>query len=361
LSQQPSLWLRAETKLGEARAALVPDDAAKLIAQGFSITVETSSDRAFASDEYQQAGCQLAPAGSWVDAAPDTFILGLKELPEDGSSLGHRHIYFAHAFKEQQGWQQLLARFETGGGTLLDLEYLLDKNQRRVAAFGHWAGFVGAALAVLTWAGQQRGDSPALGSVLPWNSKDELAQSCARALQSVAQHSPRMIVIGALGRVGAGALALARAVQLQTTDWDLPQTAVGGPFAQLLEHEIFVNCVLVNSKLPPFIEPDMLAVQERKLRVIADVSCDPYGEYNPVPLYQRCSTAREPLIHLADQPPLDLIAIDNLPSLLPREASEDFSAQLLPALAKLGDNSDPVWAGALNHFQLHTNRMKQKS
>ena len=34
----------------------------------------------------------------------------------------------------------------------------------------------------------------------------------------------------------------------------------------------------------------------------------------------------------ASEPPLDLIAIDNLPSLLPREASADFSAALLPQL-----------------------------
>lgn len=39
---------------------------------------------------------------------------------------------------------------------------------------------------------------------------------------------------------------------------------------------------------------------------------------------------------LRKEPPLDLIAIDNLPSLLPRESSTDFSAALLPQLLDFG-------------------------
>ena len=38
----------------------------------------------------------------------------------------------------------MLARFPRGGGTLLDLEFL-EKNGRRVAAFGYHAGFSGKA------------------------------------------------------------------------------------------------------------------------------------------------------------------------------------------------------------------------
>ena len=326
MSQQPSLWLRAETKPGEARTALVPGDAAALIERGFHITVEPSPERTFTAAEFQRAGCELAPAGSWVTAPTDTYILGLKELPEDDSALSHRHIYFAHAYKEQQGWQELLRRFRRGGGSLLDLEYLVDAGQRRIAAFGHWAGFVGAALAVLCWAGQQRQQQPHLGAQQPWNNRDELVSKCRNALDQLPGDRPRIMVIGAL--------ALAKALGLATNEWDIEQTAGGGPFRELLDYEIFVNCVLINSKLPPFIEPGMITTGQRALRVIADVSCDPYGQYNPLPLYQQCTSVREPLIQLAAQPPLDLIAIDNLPSLLPREASEDFSAQLLPTLAQ---------------------------
>ncbi len=64
-------------------------------------------------------------------------MLGLKELPEPLPPLYHKHIYFAHAYKQQSGWQQLLSKFADDGGQLLDLEFLLDENNRRVASFGY--------------------------------------------------------------------------------------------------------------------------------------------------------------------------------------------------------------------------------
>ena len=52
---------------------------------------------------------------------------------------------FGHAYKGQPDGQKLLSRFAAGGGILYDLEYLTDETGRRVAAFGYWAGFAGAA------------------------------------------------------------------------------------------------------------------------------------------------------------------------------------------------------------------------
>ena len=43
-----------------------------------------------------------------------------------------------------------------GGGKVLDLEFLTDDNGRRVAAFGRAAGFIGAAVGLLSWAHQQQ-------------------------------------------------------------------------------------------------------------------------------------------------------------------------------------------------------------
>lgn len=45
-----------------------------------------------------------------------------------------------------KGWKELLKRFHEGNGTLLDLEFLVDDNGRRVAAFGRSAGFIGMAV-----------------------------------------------------------------------------------------------------------------------------------------------------------------------------------------------------------------------
>jgi saccharopine dehydrogenase (NAD+, L-lysine forming) len=48
--------------------------------------------------------------------------------------------------------RKVLSRFQRGGGTLLDLEFLVNDKNRRVAAFGYHAGFAGAALGLETWA-----------------------------------------------------------------------------------------------------------------------------------------------------------------------------------------------------------------
>ena len=56
-----------------------------------------------------------------------------------------------------------------------------------------------------------------------------------------------------------------------------------------------------------------------------------------------------------DDHPLDVIAIDNLPSLLPRESSESFSAELTPLLPDLADRSGP-WAASLEWFRRHVHQ-----
>ena len=145
------IWLRSETKLGERRTPLTPGAVRILIENDFQVTVESSENRIFSDDDYKKAGCELGPSESWKNAPKDAWILGLKELPLDRFPLTHKHIYFAHAYKYQKGWLELLKRFENGKGVLYDLEYLTDDAGRRVAAFGYWAGFAGAAVALMVW------------------------------------------------------------------------------------------------------------------------------------------------------------------------------------------------------------------
>jgi saccharopine dehydrogenase (NAD+, L-lysine-forming) len=65
------------------------------------------------------------------------------------------------------------------------------------------------------------------------------------------------------------------------------------------------------------------------------------------------TTWEEPALRVHDSPPLDVTAIDNLPSMLPRESSEDFAAQLLPSLRTLGDLDAGVWGRAKAEFDRH--------
>jgi len=347
------IWLRAETKPHEQRTALSPEGAKALIDAGFKVTVECSFQNIFHQDLYQEVNAELVSQGTWVNAPKDAIILGLKELPEDSFPLIHQHIYFAHAYKEQAGWQTLLSRFKKGGGELFDLEYLLDEQQRRIAAFGYWAGFSGAALSVFAWANQQQDINPPLADISAYQNKQQLLAAIEQAMCKLTT-KPKLLVIGAKGRSGRGAVDLAKALCLEVLEWDLAETKKGGPFAEINQADIFVNCVLINQDLPPFITNELLGKEDRKLSVIVDVSCDPYGSYNPLPIYQQCTTFKIPCLRIDHEKVLDLIAIDHLPSLLPKESSEDYGQQLLTYLLTLDDKSQGVWPNALALFKNKT-------
>jgi saccharopine dehydrogenase (NAD+, L-lysine-forming) len=342
------IWLRAESKPNEQRTALTPASAERLLNAGFHVTVERSRQSAFRAEDYEAVGCAIVPEHRWqTDAPQEALILGLKELRPGNEPLIHRHIHFAHVYKEQSGWQGVLSRFVRGGGALLDLEFLVDESGRRVAAFGYWAGYAGAALAVLGWAAQQLGDDPILEAVKSRGSQVELLADVRSALDRVGR-SPTAMVIGALGRSGRGACELFTALGIESLRWDLEETKQGGPFAETLQFDILINCVFVQAAVPPFVTAAMLKSAKRQLSLICDVSCDPYGECNPLPIYDKCTTFQHPAQRLVSgERPLDLIAIDHLPSLLPVESSEDFCTQLLPYLLQLDDFQKGVWQRAL--------------
>ena len=121
---------------------------------GFEITVENCEQRIFKDQEFADVGCKMVEKGTWKQAPEDAYIIGLKELPEgDFSPLKHKHIMFAHCYKNQDGWAPVLNRWVQGKGLLLDLEFLM-LNGRRVAAFGYYAGFAGCAVGLDVWAHQ---------------------------------------------------------------------------------------------------------------------------------------------------------------------------------------------------------------
>jgi saccharopine dehydrogenase (NAD+, L-lysine-forming) len=83
----------------------------------------------------------LAEPGSWRSAPKDAYVIGLKELPEnDDSPLGHTHIMFAHCYKKQGGWKDVLSRFDRGQGLLLDLEFLNDEKGKSLKTEGDLTG-----------------------------------------------------------------------------------------------------------------------------------------------------------------------------------------------------------------------------
>ena len=348
------LWVRAEQRPNEERVGLTPNGAKALLKAGIEVTVEESSVRAIGVEGYAQAGCTIVAENSWPDAPSDAIIFGLKELPDDGTPLHHRHIMFGHAFKGQPAGQVLLRRFRDGGGTLYDLEYLVDETGRRVAAFGYWAGYAGAAVALKCVIAQQNGTM--CGPVTTYPSSTHLLSDLQSALVATGTHRPTAIVIGALGRVGKGAADLCTAMGVPVTRWDMDETASGGPFPEILQHDIFLNCILARPGTPVFV-PASAKVAPRRLSVIGDISCDPDSDFSPIKVYDRTTTWDEPALRVHDTPPLDVTAIDNLPSMLPVESSDDYAEQLLPSLLSLGSLSDGVWGRAAATFQEHMKRL----
>jgi len=345
------LWVRAEQRPHEERVGLTPEGVAALVAAGIQVSVEESSVRALPIDGYRAAGAAIVAENGWPQAPADAIIFGLKELPEDGTPLTHRHIMFGHAFKGQPAGQTLLKRFKAGGGALYDLEYLVDESGRRVAAFGYWAGFAGAAVALKCWAAQAAGGQ--CGPVRTVPSRAALLAQLTEELATT-QTRPRALIIGANGRVGTGAADLCTAMGMQVTRWDMAETASGGPFPEVLQHDIFLNCILARPGCPVFVPAAATTDPARKLTVIGDIACDPTSDFSPVKVYDRTTDWDAPALRVATNPVLDVTAIDNLPSLMPVESSQDYAAQLLPSLLTLTDLTAGVWGRAKTEFDHHS-------
>lgn len=346
------LWVRAEQRANEDRVGVTPEGAAELIALGLKVSVEESASRIIPIDKYRAVGCDIVTENSWPTAPKDAIIFGLKELPDDGTPLTHRHIMFGHAYKGQYSGKTLLTRFHAGGGTLYDLEYLVSEDGRRVAAFGYWAGYAGAAVTLKCWAAQQT--ESICQPVSSYANKDALLMDLGEMMQGLP--TPTAIVIGALGRVGTGAADLCKAMGISVTKWDMAETASGGPFPEILEHNLFFNCILARPGTPVFI-PQSALTAARKLTAIGDIACDPDSDYNPIPVYSEATSWAAPAFRAANDPILDVMAIDNLPSLLPLESSQDYAAQLLPSLKTLPDIQNGVWGRAEQTFKQHANEV----
>ena len=90
----------------------------------------------------------------------------------------------------------------------------------------------------------------------------------------------------------------------------------------------------------------LLKLLQHVIPGLGDIACDPDSDYNPVPVYDAATDWQAPVVRVHDAPPLDVMAIDNLPSLLPVESSQDYAAQLLPSLLALDRPDAGVWGRA---------------
>jgi saccharopine dehydrogenase (NAD+, L-lysine-forming) len=121
--------------------------------------------------------------------------------------------------------------------------------------------------------------------------------------------------------------------------------------------DIFVNCIYLSQPIPKFITSEFMAAagEKRRLRVVVDVSCDTTNPHNPIPIYNINTSFPNPTVDVDTKGVgrfCTVISIDHLPTLLPRESSEQFSLDLMPTLLQLPDRATaPVWVNAENLFR----------
>jgi saccharopine dehydrogenase (NAD+, L-lysine-forming) len=301
------IFIRAETYPNEFRTPLAPNDVRTLLEEGHTVVVQSSETRCFTDEEYMEDGA-LISYKPWYYQESDVLILGLKELDNLDKLRCHTHVYFSHALKGQDGSSKILEAFRKSG-TLYDLENFTREGQR-ILSFGYYAGIVGGLLGIK----QYRSD---LGPLQP-TSLTELA-----ACEPVEAN---------IGIVGAGRTS--KGVQRILDGFGLSYTVLkrGDPIDPT-QFDIFFNCIC----LSPDYNEKWNTVSEKPL-LIVDISCDASKPNSPLPPIR--TTWSEPVYRSGN---LSVIAIDNLPSLIPKETSMDFSSRMVDLIDFYGG---PLWVKA---------------
>jgi saccharopine dehydrogenase (NAD+, L-lysine-forming) len=302
------IFIRAETYPNEFRTPLTPHDVRTLLEEGHLVIVQSSDTRCFTDEEYMEDGAIISYK-PWYQQNPQSLIVGLKELDNLDRLNGHTHVYFSHALKGQEGGSKILEAFRNSNSTLYDLEGFA-QNGNRLLTFGFYAGVVGAFLGV-----KQYGIG--LGPLRP------------TTLTELSACKP---ITASIGIAGAGRTS--KGVQRILNSLGLSYTVLGRGPIDPTQFDIFFNCICLS---PDYKEK--WALDSAKPLLIVDISCDASKPNSPLPPIR--TTWSEPVYRSGN---LSVIAIDNLPSLIPREASMDFSSHIADLIDFYGG---PLWIKAV--------------
>ena len=345
--------LRTEYRT-EQRTILTPENASTLIACNVIVLVESSKDRVYTDVQYKDAGCIIVPPGTWRDLPVyQTLVLGLKELPDTITNVQHNMVHFQHCLAGQKGSNVALNNLRNG--CLYDLEYFINDQGIRLFSFGRYAGFVGAALGIKKWISKQL-NTDFYTNYQSKYTANQLSTQIKTEFINSKLCQPHVLIIGANGKCGRGAIDLLdKASITNVTKWDLADTkGKNGPFDKILDFDIFINCVAINhSGIPnPSLTLNSLK-RNRNLSVIVDVSCDVHSTYNAIPFNTRTTSLDKPfydfsyITELGDEKSLALCSVDNLPSLVPKDASDEFSKSFFEILLEFDKGS---WIYARRRF-----------
>lgn len=347
----------------DSRVPLTPKQCAAIQQQyPIQVFVEPSSLRCYTDTEYRQEGILLTPDLSHCDV-----LIGVKEVPIPELQVGKTYFFFSHTIKKQSYNRTLLQAILEKKITLIDYEVLTDERGNRVIAFGKFAGMVGAHNTL--WTYSQRTKSFALPRMKSFND-----YAAAKAYYQTLHLPPLKIVLTGTGRVGNGAAQVLRDMGIRQLEPEafLHQEFEEAVFTQLqCQHyvarkdgtsftnrefytypekfkstfepftkvaDLFINGIYWDNRAPTFFTKDDMRRDDFAIQVIGDITCD-IAPISSIPSTLRASTIENPVFGYDPQTEcettpfqqhaIDMMTIDNLPSELPRDASEAFGEQFL--------------------------------
>lgn len=391
-----AIGIRREDKSRwERRTPLVPAHAKKLVDDfGLSICVQSSGQRAFGDQEFERAG---AAVGESVDHCD--IILGVKEIPPEKLLHNKTYLFFSHTIKGQSHNMPMLKKLLDLRCTLIDYECIKNKKGQRLVFFGRHAGLAGM-IDSLSLLGKQllrRGHATPFAELKyaheyydVGESKKAIAKAgdTLRATGIPEVLNPLIIGITGYGRVSGGAqeiLDLLPVKEIEPAKIESVFKAKQPGLYKVVFHEqhmfepveagspfdlqgyfdkphryrarfeqylpclgIVVNAIYWEPKYPRLITRQFLREHQAELRQslwhICDITCDINGSVectvkatepdNPVFVYDPIT---ERINDGLDGDGITVLAVDNLPAEIPRDASEAFSEALwrfIPELAR---------------------------
>ena len=330
---KPELILRAEMNPSETRTPLIPAHLSALHPY-FTVVVESCKTRCYSDEDYQKHGAAIVRAGYWTHTK-HSYVVGLKGI-SDSMHPTQTLLHFAHCFKGQEGWQNIVANLQPC--TFIDYEYMVDSEMKRVLSFCEQSGKIGAYMALMAFYCQTH-----QAAFPPFD------ENVYRALLLPLEAKPTVLLIG-YGTVGKAAKAVLDQFQIPCTIVTSKEVVSKD---MIRGHSILLHAIRLSddtSVCPtPFLKKeDLLSFGQNilprfqrstdldsvdKLSVICDISCDLGNPRNTLPIYDEYTTPLEPVRRL--RPSLDLIALSNVPSLEPMVSSDRFSSILVEYLPEL--------------------------
>jgi alanine dehydrogenase len=354
------LGILKETKIPpDSRVALTPTQCRHLINDHeLEIRVQKSDNRCYKNEEYRQAGIILVD-----DISDCDILLGVKEVRLESLIPDQTYLFFSHTMKEQPYNRDLLREILLRHIKLIDYEALTDKKGNRLIAFGVFAGMVGAYNGMMAY-GKRTGKFT-LDRMYSFHDYEAAKNAFAKIRTGMLR-----IVLTGTGRVGNGAAMVLKDMgirevspddylnfkfqrpvftQLGSKDYARHKT-FDTPFdrqhfhAHPEEYESsfkpFLHCsdMLINgmywdNHAPGLFSREDMFDPDFRIQVIADITCDIAPEAS-IPCTVRASTIKDPIYGYDPKTDkeaesfkpgmVDIIAVDNLPNELPRDASHAF-------------------------------------